>query len=47
MSAGIYEGTDKGLEMEREGAAIVSQSKDRIEGFTAFLEKREPEFNGE
>jgi enoyl-CoA hydratase/carnithine racemase len=47
MSAGAYEGIDKGLEMEREGAAIVAQSKDRVEGFTAFLEKREPVFKGE
>ncbi|MBN1849489.1 MAG: enoyl-CoA hydratase/isomerase family protein [Deltaproteobacteria bacterium] len=47
MSAGAYEGIDKGLEMEREGAAIVAQSKDRIEGFNAFLEKREPVFSGE
>jgi enoyl-CoA hydratase/carnithine racemase len=47
MSAGEYEGLDKGLEMEEAGSAIVGASKDKIEGFNAFLEKREPVFIGE
>jgi enoyl-CoA hydratase/carnithine racemase len=29
------------------GSAEVSTSKDVIEGFTAFLQKREPNFTGE
>ena len=47
MSAGQYEGVDKGLEVEQEGSGKVSASKDSIEGFTAFLEKRQPNFTGE
>ena len=47
LSAGEYEGFEKGLEVEEEGSAVVGASKDRIEGFTAFLEKREPKFTGE
>ena len=47
MSAGEYEGFARGLEVEEEGSAVVGVSKDRIEGFTAFLEKREPVFTGE
>lgn len=47
MSAGQYEGVDKGLAAEQEGSALVSGSKDSIEGFTAFLEKRAPNFSGE
>ncbi len=47
MSAGEYEGIDQGLKVEAEGSAIVSQSKDSVEGFTAFLEKRAPNFTGE
>ena len=47
MSAGQYEGIDKGLEVEQEGSARVSGSRDSIEGFTAFLEKRAPNFTGE
>jgi enoyl-CoA hydratase/carnithine racemase len=47
ISAGAYEGTDEGLRVEIEGSGIVSQSKDCVEGFTAFLEKRDPVFTGE
>jgi len=30
-----------------EGSRIVAESKDAVEGFTAFLEKRKPVFQGE
>ena len=47
ISAGAYEGIDEGLRVEIEGSGIVSKSKDCVEGFTAFLEKRDPVFTGE
>lgn len=47
MSTGIYEGIDAGLEMEAEMTTKVQGTKDAIEGFTAFFEKREPVFKGE
>lgn len=47
MATGMYEGIDAGLEKEIEGSSIAAGSKDAIEGFTAFLEKREPVFKGE
>lgn len=46
MATGEYEGIAQGLLAEAEGSKIVSQSQDSIEGFTAFLEKRKPEFEG-
>jgi enoyl-CoA hydratase/carnithine racemase len=46
MATGNYEGLDKGLHVEAEGSARVRNTKDRIEGFTAFLEKRKPLFTG-
>jgi enoyl-CoA hydratase/carnithine racemase len=47
MSAGEYEGLERGLAVESEGSARVRDSKDRMEGFQAFLEKRKPVFTGE
>lgn len=46
MSAGIYEGFDRGLQVEAEGSAAVRDTEDRNEGFQAFLEKRRPIFKG-
>lgn len=46
ISAGIYEGLDKGLVIEAKGSATVRQTEDRNEGFQAFLEKRKPVFKG-
>ena len=47
MSTGDYEGLEKGLQMEAEGSLRVRETKDRLEGFKAFLEKRKPLFRGE
>jgi enoyl-CoA hydratase/carnithine racemase len=47
ISALEYEGMEKGLNVEEEGSTIVGRSQDCIEGFTAFLEKREAVFRGE
>lgn len=46
MAAGMYEGLDRGLDVEADGAAAVRQTQDREEGFRAFLEKRKPVFQG-
>jgi enoyl-CoA hydratase/carnithine racemase len=46
VSAGTYEGQQKGLEVEEEGTKIVRTSEDYKEGFTAFVEKRKPVFKG-
>jgi len=47
ISAFDYSGLEAGLKAEEEGSAVVGKSKDCVEGFTAFLEKREPVFTGE
>ncbi|MCG6909206.1 MAG: enoyl-CoA hydratase/isomerase family protein [Deltaproteobacteria bacterium] len=46
IAAGSYEGLDEGLRVENEGSQIVGKSQDCVEGFTAFLEKRDPVFTG-
>ncbi|MBI5583390.1 MAG: enoyl-CoA hydratase/isomerase family protein [Deltaproteobacteria bacterium] len=47
MAAGAYEGIDAGLKAEADGSAAVRETKDKAEGFKAFLEKRKPVFTGE
>ena len=47
MATGLYEGMGRGLEVEAEGSVAVRNTKDREEGFRAFLEKRKPVFKGE
>jgi len=47
MTAMDYEGMNAGLMAEEQGSLVVGASKDREEGFKAFLEKREPLFKGE
>jgi enoyl-CoA hydratase/carnithine racemase len=46
VSAGAYEGPQRGLEVEEEGSQTVRASEDHKEGFAAFVEKRKPIFKG-
>jgi len=41
------EDTDAGLEVEAEGFGLLMTTDDLMEGVTAFMEDREPEFEGE
>jgi enoyl-CoA hydratase/carnithine racemase len=45
--AHVDKGMDEGLRTEAELSKICAKSKDAIEGFTAFMQKRKPEFKGE
>lgn len=47
VNAYAYNGIDEGLKMESEQSKICATSKDAIEGFTAFMNKKKPEFKGE
>lgn len=47
VSAGLYEGFEAGDRLEALGTAEMAASRDAIEGFTAFVQKREPVFKGE
>ncbi|MFK5954528.1 MAG: enoyl-CoA hydratase-related protein [Desulfobacterium sp.] len=46
FSEGLYHGLDQGLKVEALGSAVVRNTEDRNEGFKAFMEKRNPHFNG-
>ncbi len=46
-TAFITKGIEEGLKVEAAGSKICATSKDAIEGFTAFMQKRKPEFKGE
>jgi enoyl-CoA hydratase/carnithine racemase len=46
LDAAFETGLEEGLELERELAAEIEDSRDYAEGFEAHLEGREPEFEG-
>ncbi len=47
VSTHVDKGMEEGLKAEAEGSKVCATSKDAIEGFTAFMQKRKPEFKGE
>jgi enoyl-CoA hydratase/carnithine racemase len=47
MITGIDRGIEEGTKVDREWSKKCAQSKDAVEGFAAFMQKREPAFKGE
>jgi enoyl-CoA hydratase/carnithine racemase len=47
VNAGLEKGLEEGTKVELVETQLVGKSKDAIEGFTAFFEKRKPQFKGE
>ena len=46
MLAGEESGLSAGLEQERRLYELAMATEDRVEGTSAFLEKRKPDFKG-
>lgn len=46
VSAGLYDGIEEGNRLEELGSEEVAKSLDAMEGFTAHMQMREPNFKG-
>jgi enoyl-CoA hydratase/carnithine racemase len=46
MMTGFEKGLDEGIRTDMEWSKKLAQSQDAMEGFSAFMQKREPEFKG-
>ncbi|MDA1216524.1 MAG: enoyl-CoA hydratase/isomerase family protein [Chloroflexi bacterium] len=46
VNVGVETDLDSGLKYEQECSEILGKTEDRVEGYTAFVEKRQPEFKG-
>lgn len=47
LNVSAHAGLGAGLEVERLAQTVLFESKDKVEGTSAFLEKRKPKFRGE